>query len=94
MKAWRNESAAKINAWRAAGSTEATARKQMQEGLMLSKMFPIKNSGNWLLNGLLHKGGYLAPTQSQLVPRLDSDKAQEVAASPSFLGRLKKALGM
>lgn len=86
MKAWRNESA-KINARRAAGSTEAPARKQMQEGLMLSKMFPIKNAGNWLLDGLLHKGGYLAPVKLEPADVVGANRM-------SFFSCLKQAFGM
>ena len=55
-KAWRNESARKINERRAAGSKEGTARQQMRVTRSLTQ---VKTAGNWLLDGLLVRGGYV-----------------------------------
>ena len=55
-KAWRNENARKINQRRAAGSKEGTARQQTR---MAHSMTQVKTAGNWLLDGLLIRGGYV-----------------------------------
>ena len=103
MKAWRNESAANINARRAAGSKESKARSQMQEGQMLSKMFPMKSAGNWLLDGLLYRNGYLKPQvafPNQVeedfmdAGKPGSELVLSIASSMPFFSRLKQALGM
>jgi hypothetical protein len=54
-KAWRNENAAKINARRKDGSKEGTARQQKGSASM------AVGSGNYLLDGLLIKEGYVLP---------------------------------
>lgn len=58
-KAWRNEAAAKINARRKAGSKEASARAQKNQRMFIARIFPVKASGNWLLDGLLNKLYYM-----------------------------------
>lgn len=52
-KAWRNEAAAKINARKAGGSKEPSARQQAR----IKNSFPVKGAGNWLLAGLLIRAG-------------------------------------
>lgn len=52
-KAWRNEAAAKINARKAGGSKEPSARAQMH----IRNRVTIKGAGNWLLAGLLIRAG-------------------------------------
>lgn len=69
MKAWRKEAAA-INARKAAGSKEPSARVQMQQARYVQRMFKPKGSGNWLLDGLLIHAGFKAavygdPVQSK-----------------------------
>lgn len=54
-KAWRNESAAKINQARREGAKIATARVQKNERLYLEKVYKVKHTGNWLMSGLLNK---------------------------------------
>ena len=57
MKAWRKEAEA-INARKAAGSKEPSARVQMQQARHFSRMFKPKGSGNWLMDALLLIGGF------------------------------------
>ena len=59
MKKWRLE-AASINARRAAGSKEPTARVQKNQEQALARAYPkMVSVGNFLLNGLLLRGGYI-----------------------------------
>lgn len=57
-KAWRNESAAKINQRRKDGSKEPSARQQAKAKQI---KVPLRGSGNYLLDGLLIKEGYVLP---------------------------------
>lgn len=59
MKAWRIE-AEVINKRRNEGSKEPSARVQMQQRKALSKMYKPAGSGNWLLDGMLLRGGFKA----------------------------------
>ena len=62
QKAWRTD-AAKVNARRANGSREATARKQNQ----IARMMPrIKSFGSELLWLLMGAGGYLVVQDDKL----------------------------
>lgn len=54
-KAWRNENAAKINARKAAGSKEPSARVQKDNRIKIAS-----NASNWLLEGLMGHAGYNA----------------------------------
>ena len=67
MKAWRLN-AQKINARRKAGSREHTARVQKEIKASLPKM---TGGSNWLLDGLLLRGGYITqglPTEAFVPP--------------------------
>lgn len=68
MKAWRKEAEA-INARKAAGSKEPSARVQMQQARHISRMFKPKGSGNWLLDGLLFNGGFKAAVYGDTNPK-------------------------
>ena len=56
-KAWRNESARKINERRAEGIKKPNARDQMR-GRPTTK----DGGGNWLLSGLMVHAGYIPAT--------------------------------
>ena len=67
MKAWRLD-AQKINARRKAGSREQSARVQKEIKASMSK---LTGGSNWLLDGLLLRGGYITlglPTEAHVPP--------------------------
>lgn len=73
MKAWRKKAAA-INARKAAGSKEPSARVQTQQARFVQRMFKPKDGGNWLLDGLLIHAGFKAAVYGEPV----QSKAGEV----------------
>lgn len=79
MKAWRKKAEA-INARKAAGSKEPSARVQMQQARFVERMFKPKGSGNWLLDGLLLKGGFKAAVYGDIVNLHPKTTAEEYAA--------------
>lgn len=79
-KAWRNENAAKINARKAAGSKESSARVQAHSR-------PVKGAGNWLLAGLLIRAGIQPALPVTLRPYLYEPY---VPATEGFAKRLAR----
>ena len=88
MKAWRLN-AEKINARRKAGSREPTARRQKFIEASLPK---LQGGSNWLLDGLLLRGGYISvslPTEAYVPPTDGWAKrvARMFAKSKRWLGK-------
>ena len=68
QKAWRKEAEA-INARKAAGSKEPSARVQMQQARHVSRMFKPKGSGNWLMDALLLGSGFKTAVYGDASPK-------------------------